>query len=472
MPAAYLYFLFAAVLVFFQKTVEAGWDTRLLGRSLRSVPLFALAGYAFLYSVVIFASLHLHAKAASYAFFCALPVIGSLKQRAYVGTLRSTLGLEDRVLRLTSRVFLGLAVTFLAGWLAWALGGFEVILRVTPNPRTNPMLVAMGLDRFTPTTFTMAMSVVFLGFTTYAQLRILNVLRRSKNSDPFLVLGVFATLALLVNETLGGLGLVNSVSFIFLAEGLEVLRLGARLRQQAQLRIETLERDVSALAPMAQLGLFVGAIAHDIRNPLAVIKASAQSLEITPSATGTPVKTSTVVERMLRAAGRIDAIVDRYLAFARDKDPVDAEPTPLRPIIGKALVHCRVPLEAAGSPSVAVEIKDGIEIRANPLLLEALFVNLISNSATALRGRSAPELAIRADMLPEKYVITVEDNGPGIGPEHREKLFTQSWTTNTDGKGTGLGLRIAHQIVNRHNGQIRLKESPVGACFEIVFPRD
>src|SRR5262245_29194859 len=115
MPAAYVYFLFAAALAFFQKTVEVGWDTRLLGRSLRSVPLFGLAGYAFLYSVVIFASLHLHAKAASYVFFCALPVIGSLKQRAYVETLRSTLGLEERVLRFTRRVFLGLAVTFLAG---------------------------------------------------------------------------------------------------------------------------------------------------------------------------------------------------------------------------------------------------------------------------------------------------------------------------------------------------------------------
>src|SRR5262249_13858222 len=157
----------------------------------------------------------------------------------------------------------------LAGWLAWALWGFEVILRDTPNPRTNPMLVAMGLDRFTPSAFTMAMSVLFLGFTIHAQLRILNVLRRSKNPDPLFVLGVFANLGLLVNETLGGLGLVNSVSFMFRAEGLEILRLGARLRQQAQLRIETLERDVNALTPMAQLGFFVGAIAHDIRNPLA-----------------------------------------------------------------------------------------------------------------------------------------------------------------------------------------------------------
>jgi signal transduction histidine kinase len=472
MPAAYVYFLFAAALIFLQKTVEVGWDARLLGRSLRSVPLFALAGHAFLYSVVIFVSLQFHAKAASYAFFCALPVIGSLKQRAYVMTLRSTLGLEDRVLRVTGWAFLALAVTFVTGWLAWAFWGFEVILRDTPNPRTNPMLVAMGLDRFTPTAFTMAMSALFLGFTIHAQLRILNALRRSKNPDPFLVLGIFATLAFLVNETLGGLGLVNSASFLFLAESLEILRLGARLRQQAQLRIETLERDVNALTPMAQLGLFVGAIAHDIRNPLAVIKASAQNMEILPIAPDTPSKTSALVDRTLRAVGRIDAIVDRYLAFAHDSGAVDAAPTPLRPIIGKALAHCRAPLEAAGSPSIAIEIKDDIEIRANPLLLESLFVNLISNAATALRGRSAPELVIRADMLPEKCVINVRDNGPGIVPEHRENLFTRCWTTNTDGHGTGLGLRIVHQIVSRHNGQIRLKDSPVGACFEIVFPRD
>src|SRR5262249_49760699 len=204
----------------------------------------------------------------------------------------------------------------------------------------------------------------------HAQLRIQKALRRSNNPDPFLVLGIFVTLALLVNETLGGLGLVNSFSFMFLAEGLEILRLGARLRRQAQLRIETLERDVNALTPMAQLGLFVGGIAHDIRNPLAAIKASAQSLEILPTGPGTPLSTSTVAERMLRAPGRIDAIVDRYLAFARDNGPVDARPTPLRPIIGTALAHCRVPLEAAGSPSIAIEIHDDIEIRANPLLLE------------------------------------------------------------------------------------------------------
>jgi hypothetical protein len=53
----------------------------------------------------------------------------------------------------------------------------------------------MGLERFTPSAFTIAMSVLFLGFTIHAQLRILKALRGSKNPDPFLVLGIFATLA-------------------------------------------------------------------------------------------------------------------------------------------------------------------------------------------------------------------------------------------------------------------------------------
>ncbi|MGZ3696531.1 MAG: sensor histidine kinase [Bdellovibrionota bacterium] len=470
MPAVYVYFLFGTILLLAQKAIQIAWDARALGRRWRSIPLLGLAFSSFLYSSVIFASLHLHAKAASYAFFCALPVIGSFKQRSYVTTLTSYLEIEPRFLRVTKQVYTILGVGFFLGWLAWALFGIEVVLRDQPNIRTNPMLIAMGMDRFTPTLFTVASSAVFILFMIRAQFTVLGRLRRTQQRDPFLVFGIFVTLSLLVNESLGGLGFVKSFSLLFVAEGLEILRLSARLRQQAQLRIETLEQDARALAPMAQLGLFVGAIAHDIRNPLTILISGLKIVGRRLAAGESDPRASALLDGMDASAKRINEIIDRYLALAKTERPVQTDPSPLRPILIDAIGGCQNALKAVGDPRITLEVDEEICLPVNKLLLEMLFTNLISNAAKGLHGRSGPELLIRAEPRGDECLITVRDNGSGIAPEHHGKLFTQNWTTNSDGQGTGIGLRIAHQIVTAHRGRIRLVASEGGACFEIALP--
>ena len=100
-----------------------------------------------------------------------------------------------------------------------------------------------------------------------------------------------------------------------------------------------------------------------------------------------------------------------------------------------------------------------------------LFVNLILNSFQAMEGRGQ----IRVEVTVEeggRLQIVYQDSGPGIAPEHRERVFDPFFTTKAVGEGTGLGLFIVANIVEEHAGEIRVDDGPGGgARFWIVLPQ-
>lgn len=471
MFTAYTFALFGTTLLFLQKAMQVAWDAHILNRPLRSVPLFWLSLTTFLYSAMIFASLYLHGPQISYAIFCAFPVIGSLKQSFYVSTLVQHLGLNRKSFRLPKRVFGVLAIAYALGWVIWVVSGVEVVLNHQPNPHISPMLIKMGLDGFTPTAFTMATSGIFLGFMVYAQLRVLRQLRR-KGGELYLVMGIAVTFLALINETLGGMGiLTHTYSLMFLAEGIEIFRLSAILRFGAQTRAESLERDIQAMTPMVHLGLFVGAIAHDIRNPLSVISSVNGLLEERLAERPGVDGDQTLSTLIQRSVNRIEGIIRQYLALARSESLSDNHPVKIDRVLNEAIGLSYRKICAAGNPRLEVDAPEELMVSGNTLLLEMLFANLISNAATAVSARPEGVIRIKAREENGSCVIEVHDNGDGIAPEHRAKLFKQVWSSQShSGDGTGLGLRIVGQIVQRHGGSIRLVESAPTTCFEIKLP--
>ena len=107
-------------------------------------------------------------------------------------------------------------------------------------------------------------------------------------------------------------------------------------------------------------------------------------------------------------------------------------------------------------------------VRADPQQLRQVLANLFTNSIQALEA--AGHIRVRAERRPDRDVLTVSDDGPGVAPEVRERLFEPLVTTKA--KGTGLGLAICRQILERHGGTIEIAPSSGGACFEIHLPRD
>ena len=104
-----------------------------------------------------------------------------------------------------------------------------------------------------------------------------------------------------------------------------------------------------------------------------------------------------------------------------------------------------------------------------PGQLNQVFLNLLENARDAVRERG--EIAIEARTSGENIVVLVTDTGPGVDPASRPRLFEPFFTTKDVGKGTGLGLAVCYEIMQRHGGAISLDESyPAGARFVVKLP--
>src|SRR5690606_3780933 len=104
--------------------------------------------------------------------------------------------------------------------------------------------------------------------------------------------------------------------------------------------------------------------------------------------------------------------------------------------------------------------------------IEQVVLNLVVNAEQALAAVDGPRrLNVRTRLEGDTAVLEVEDNGPGIRPAERERIFDPFWTTKPPGVGLGLGLSLVHNIVTDHNGRIRLEAgSEGGAHFIIELP--
>jgi signal transduction histidine kinase len=85
-----------------------------------------------------------------------------------------------------------------------------------------------------------------------------------------------------------------------------------------------------------------------------------------------------------------------------------------------------------------------------------------------MQGRG--ELTLRTYARDNQVIVEVADDGPGIPPEIQPRIFDPFFTTKPPGAGTGLGLHIAHSIVSRHRGRIRVASQPGATCFQITLP--
>jgi signal transduction histidine kinase len=124
------------------------------------------------------------------------------------------------------------------------------------------------------------------------------------------------------------------------------------------------------------------------------------------------------------------------------------------------------------------QIKDGIRIRKEfgviPKImciadeLNQVWTNLVLNAIQALNGKG--EIVIETSTEDGKVHVKVIDDGPGIPPEISIKIFDPFFTTKPPGEGTGLGLGICEQIVQKHQGQIKVESRPGRTCFEVILP--
>jgi len=241
---------------------------------------------------------------------------------------------------------------------------------------------------------------------------------------------------------------------------------------------------------LAALGQLSAGLAHEIRNPLAVIKGSAEMLN-RKVAESQPL-VAELAGFISSEVNRLNALVVRFLDFARPSK-LEMRPEHITEIVDHALESA-----AASFPSAQVKVErqyapDLPEIQADRQLCEQVFVNLITNAFQAMDGQpglsertpdGTPHVApdrtlsgkLRLSIAPEAangepgVCVTVEDSGPGVPSGLREQIFNPFFTSKKD--GVGLGLSIVAKIVDDHRGTIRLDSvTTQGARFRVFFPK-
>jgi signal transduction histidine kinase len=175
-----------------------------------------------------------------------------------------------------------------------------------------------------------------------------------------------------------------------------------------------------------------------------------------------------LVDEVATGARRISEIVKAVKEYSfMDQAPV--QQVDVRAGLDNTLVILRAKLKA-GITVVRDYQPDLPEIEALGSELNQVWTNILDNAIDAMDGRG--EIRIRAYVRDADLVVELCDNGPGMPPEVRDRIFEPFYTTKPPGSGTGLGLHISHNVVARHGGRINVRSRPGETCFEVCLPRE
>ncbi|EXJ15558.1 sensor histidine kinase [Imhoffiella purpurea] len=252
---------------------------------------------------------------------------------------------------------------------------------------------------------------------------------------------------------------------------------------------------------MAALGSLAAGVAHELNNPIGFVKNNLIMLEeylqilrpllqlVSESTRDMEAGQTRLGRRLAETLGdedldmvlddiqplfsdtregvqRLEDIVGGLRGFARADSP-DGEPFDLNQCVRDALKVASHELKYKAQ--VHQSLDDLPILSGKPGEINQVILNLLVNASQAIRNFG--EIHIETALIGKEVRLTVTDDGPGIGPENLDRVFTPFFTTKPSGQGTGLGLSISRDIVHAHGGRIELSSEPGdGARFSVFLP--
>ncbi len=314
----------------------------------------------------------------------------------------------------------------------------------------------MAMTRFTMTRWWGLLGGILLAASDTALVSALGITFQVNGGDATLFVGLF------FGSSFALLGFL--VGYVMEARRRDQ-EAAALIREQVD-TIATTRARLAQSEKLAALGQLATAIAHEVRNPLAVIRSAAQGIAETVPATDAATRRS--CEFITDEIDRLSSVVTSLLAFARPLQ-VHARAVPVSEVLDRALLLAGEELASRG---VAIRREDGgplPALHADPDLVCQVLIGLLSNAAEAAGQGGTVTLEARRG---EKTIeLGVADSGPGVPTDIRARIFEPFFTTRS--RGTGLGLAVARQIVEAHGGEIDVGDGPGGgARFVVRLPVD
>lgn len=211
-----------------------------------------------------------------------------------------------------------------------------------------------------------------------------------------------------------------------------------------------------------QLSRFAGQVSHDLRNPLTALTGFIELAVDSPDIVNAPAAAQ-ALSRAESAAMRMDVMISDLLAYARVGG---ASPQRARVDLGTVTASVLEDLHSEIEASGARIVRDvEIDPVGDPTLLRAVLQNLVANAVkfTVAAGRM-PQIEIRAHAVHEGWRVTVDDNGPGVPVEDRERVFALMERGTSEADGLGIGLSTCRRVVEMHGGRIGIDDSPLGGA--------
>jgi signal transduction histidine kinase len=232
-----------------------------------------------------------------------------------------------------------------------------------------------------------------------------------------------------------------------------------RLREE----LASKDRELEVRRRLAALGELAAGLAHEVRNPLGAIQLYSNLLR---QHCGRLEPAVELIEKIEAGVQAIDGVVQDTLALA----PRDGRgaPRPLRDIVEAAVDNCRPALAERGIELVVRLKRPDVPVCAESRGVQRVLINLLVNAAEA--SRSGCTVYVQADAPRQgRVAIRVLDEGSGLADEALDRLFDPFFTTKE--RGTGLGLTIAHRLMEAYGGGLSGRNRPEGGAeFTVVLP--
>ncbi len=240
-----------------------------------------------------------------------------------------------------------------------------------------------------------------------------------------------------------------------------VVQRGEAIIQQRTQEQLSLKEKLAQSERLSSLGGMVAGISHEIRNPLGIIRSSAELLkkkvaQFDPS--------NSIPDIIVEESSRLNLIITDFLNFAKPRYPNRAA-CQLEDILEKNIVFIAPQIQDQGYIIVKDFAHDLPEIQADSDMLYQAFLNIFMNAIQAMP--KGGKILVSIESADSIVNICIEDEGPGVPEELLERIWDPFFTTKE--KGTGLGLGIVKNIIESHNGSIRVENRKEGLGVRVII---